>query len=703
MRTRLISLFGLLVAVATLTAQDGAPQRDPAQPTFRTGANYIRVDMYATADGKPVTDLRVEDVEVLEDGVVQKIEAFEHVQVPLSTSGTVRPEPDGLGRSRDAAADPRARVFVIFLDTYHTQLEGSASIRRPLVNFLNRVLGPDDLVALMTPEMGATDVTFGRNTAVIERILSEEWWGRRARLVDEDPKDEMYDVCGFSQNLKPEVTRELKARRREKLTLDALEDLVTHLNGVREERKAVLLVTEGWIRYRENPELAKPSGDPFVGGPATPPIFQPPVLPPSDRGTLQQSMLIECEADRNALAMIDHELKLRQIGEDANRGNVTFYPVHARGLVVFDAPIGFEPPQVESPDGRTGRDVPAGVIADGANLSRRINSMRDLAVDSDGEAIVNTNNIDAALRRIANDLSSYYLLGYYATNTKLDGRFRSITVRVKRPGVRIRARRGYRGRTADDLLTGGGGRAPSPTLEAVSAAMNRVAATTARTTFRIRPAAWTREVAGGPAAGTAWIVGELDFRTRKELAWTAGAQAEVVVLASDGTEVATSTVAIPRAQGSFSVRVPEDGSLGAGDYAVRVRLRSEADTDLVVSDTLRLIVPGAASVLGEAVLWRRGPTTGMQHLRTADARFQRSDRIRLELPAAAQGTPTGRMLDRLGNPMFVPVQMSVKADPSGEFRWVVADATLAPLTNGDYAIEVVLGDAKQVTGFRIIP
>ena len=61
------------------------------------------------------------------------------------------------------------------------------------------------------------------------------------------------------------------------------------------------------------------------------------------------------------------------------------------------------------------------------------------------------------------------------------------------------------------------------------------------------------------------------------------------------------------------------------------------------------------------------------------------------------------MLDRLGNPMFVPVQVSVKPDPSGAFRWVVADATLAPLTNGDYAIEVLLGDSKQVTGFRVVP
>jgi hypothetical protein len=326
--------------------------------------------------------------------------------------------------------------------------------------------------------------------------------------------------------------------------------------------------------------------------------------------------------------------------------------------------------------------------------------MRDLAVDTDGEAIVNTNNIDQALQRIASDMSSYYLFAYYTTNTKLDGRFRSITVRVNRPGVRVRARRGYRGRTADELLTGAG--RPSEAAEAVTSALNRIAAANARTAFRIRPAAWTHGVGASPG-GTAWIVGELDFRTRKELAWTAGAQAEVVVVGSDGAQVAASTVNVPAAQGSFSIRVPEAGVLAGGEYAVRVRLRSEADTDIVLTDTLRLIVPSAPSALGEAVMWRRGPTTGTQYLRTADPRFQRSDRVRLELPASGDGKPAARMLDRLGNAMFVPVQVSERPDPSGEFRWIVADATLAPLTNGDYAIEVTLGASKEVTAFRVVP
>ncbi|MNC88768.1 hypothetical protein D3C83_46220 [compost metagenome] len=51
----------------------------------------------------------------------------------------------------------------------------------------------------------------------------------------------------------------------------------------------------------------------------------------------------------------------------------------------------------------------------------------------------------------------------------------------------------------------------------------------------------------------------------------------------------------------------------------------------------------------------------------------------------------------------MPVRVTSRTDAATGVRWLVADATLAPLAPGDYAIEVTLGDARQVTGFRIVP
>src|SRR5687767_7087542 len=102
--------------------------------------------MYATLDGKSVDDLQASDVELVEDGVPQTIASFEHVRVGPPGSQDSRVEPNTVAQSREMAASTRGRVFVIFLDTYHTQIEGSANMRLPLIKFLDRVIAQDDMV-----------------------------------------------------------------------------------------------------------------------------------------------------------------------------------------------------------------------------------------------------------------------------------------------------------------------------------------------------------------------------------------------------------------------------------------------------------------------------------------------------------------------------------------------------------------------------
>ena len=122
-----------------------------------------------------------------------------------------------------------------------------------------------------------------------------------------------------------------------------------------------------------------------------------------------------------------------------------------------------------------------------------------------------------------------------------------------------------------------------------------------------------------------------------------------------------------------------------------------------VTDTARLILGEKPFSLGEAVLWRRGPSTGPRYAMTADPRFTHNERVRFEMATTTAGAATGRMLDRLGKPMQIPVQITERPDPSGSFRWIIADATLAPLAPGDYAIEVVLAEGTQTAGFKIVP
>jgi hypothetical protein len=374
----------------------------------------------------------------------------------------------------------------------------------------------------------------------------------------------------------------------------------------------------------------------------------------------------ECETDRVALALENHTRRVREVAEQANRATVSLYPVLVSAL-----------------------SRPSGSAASGGADASEVDSLRQIAADSSGEVLLAATAEDRFVERVSRDLSGYYLLTYRSTNPSLDGRFRTVTVRSRKPGVEVRTRRGYRALTADALLADRGGR------ESAGAA-----AASPRAPFRIRTAAWRAPDVEG---SNVWLVGELDFGTRKQLAWTSGARAEVTIVASTGATIASSTVPVPAGEGAFSVALGGTTGLAAGEYAVRVQISPESDAAPPLSDSLRLVVSGRATGFGEPILWRRGLSTGPRYLMTADVRFQRSDRIRVEFPTATDGAATAAMLDRRGLPMQIPVQVSTRTDASGAFTWVVAEASLAPLAAGDYAIEVKAGGAAATVDFRVVP
>ena len=119
-------------------------------------------------------------------------------------------------------------------------------------------------------------------------------------------------------------------------------------------------------------------------------------------------------------------------------------------------------------------------------------------------AVVNSNDLDRGLKRISDDFTLYYLLGYYSTNSKLDGQFRSVKVKVNQPGIDVRARRGYRAATQAEVTAArAAADAPIPeSKRAVNPAIDRLGRARADTRFLINAvtAKGTQPTSGSPAS-----------------------------------------------------------------------------------------------------------------------------------------------------------------------------------------------------------
>ncbi len=186
------------LAIAATSLRPSA--RATAQ-VFRAEANLVYVDVYPRREDRLVEGLTAKDFQVFEDGKPQSVQTFEFITFASSPVDSDRRDPTSVADSERQAADPRNRLFVVYLDRFHTTRAGSRDSRQPLVDFLNRTIGASDLFAVMTPETPIGGLTFARRTDTIESELAKHWdWGERDQLlIPRTPAEEHLVSCAIGR------------------------------------------------------------------------------------------------------------------------------------------------------------------------------------------------------------------------------------------------------------------------------------------------------------------------------------------------------------------------------------------------------------------------------------------------------------------------------------------------------------------------
>jgi VWFA-related protein len=401
--TKQIFLAGLasVIALAGGPLQGQAPPPQPQQPpiTFRAEVNYVEVDARVLdRDGKFISNLAAADFEVFEDGKPQKVTAFSLVNIPLERAE--RPlfaskpiEPDV--RTNLQGAD--GRIYVIVLDDLHTAPLRSQRIKLAAKQFIERYVGANDMAAVVH--------TSGRSDAGQEFTTSQsrllravdKFMGRKLNSSTMNQIEDVQRRAGTAMSTDPATDLDDKERGfNARGTLDSIRNVSNYLGNIRGRRKAVVLFGEG-IDYNINE------------------IFS--------------SQITEAQT------VID---STREMIAAATRANVAIYAVDPRGLGAEFQDMA----SIQSFPDDTSLGLGMSSIFNEVRLSQ--DSLRVMGEETGGFAVVNQNDFASAFQRIVDDNSSYYVMGYYSTNERRDGRFRNIEVKLRdKPGYVIRARKGY--------------------------------------------------------------------------------------------------------------------------------------------------------------------------------------------------------------------------------------------------------------------
>ena len=319
----------------------------------------------------------------------------------------------GAGRSAVFARPPshpmsratnvlRRPVYVLVLDDLHTNFQRSPRVKIAARQFIERYLGANDLMAVVTTggsTRGAQEFT-NRKRLLLAAV--DKFAGRKLEAATLTRGDALQRIGSSSRNGRIDDPEDAERGHNARSTLTHLKGVAEWFGGVRGRRKSIVFVSEG-IDYD----------------------------------------ITDVFNNRSASTIMD---ETREAIAAATRSNVSIYTVDPRGLTALgDDTIGsatFGADQGASNGGSRSFDRP-GISSLMSELRLSQDSLRTLSDETGGFAAINANDFTTAFERIVRDNSGYYVLAYYPPSDKRDGKFHKIEVRVTRPGLDRAARPGY--------------------------------------------------------------------------------------------------------------------------------------------------------------------------------------------------------------------------------------------------------------------
>ncbi len=412
----------LVVLAAALSAQAPAPP-PPQNPNFIVRIDLVTTDVLVRDEkGNFVPDLKKDDFEVYEDGVLQDI-----VQMNMFNGGRVSnllmppppPPPEGiiLPPARPRTADISGRIFVFFVDDQHLQFGNTGRVRQLFEKLSKDLLHDGDMFGIVSsgPSSIQVQMTYDKNRLAdaIKKMTGNEL----------KPQDIINGPSG------PGGPSEIRYRAR--VAFSTVEETLNNLEQVHNRRKALIYVSDGY-------DFAPYQNARFGLMDPSSPFAQNEILQGQNSAAAQQAKSDGTDApdptrDNSGLkqqeefADADLARELWDLTRTANRANVTIYTMDPRGLV--------------GPLGDIDENVDPQQWAEFVRKSQ--DSLRVLAEETGGYAVVNMNDFSKAIRRIDAETGDYYILGFYSKNPDPLRKNRRLEVKVKRPGVQLIFRKEY--------------------------------------------------------------------------------------------------------------------------------------------------------------------------------------------------------------------------------------------------------------------